>query len=888
MRVRLLVVLLMTAPLAAAPPDPVPRPLTAAEGAAAAALVHYLGGGPDAILNDLATSSPLRALGPEAARAEIEARLGPVSGAKWRLDSVTPSVAEHAAVFSVAFPSGIDDAVRFDMEREGETWRVASIHSSAEPVIRALLLRAAPESAPGNDIPVGLADHRLPLALALPALALAIAGVACSRRWPIAARIILLCAALPVVTATAIAIDPEIFERTKTRATPRAAPGPASVTAATVIRLGSLLPLRKSLAAGDVSALRLEQIPAGPIRDVAELWTAQMLLQQTQIDEAKRILNRFPRPSNAPLAELLRARIAWEQTNEIDAVLAYEHAIDLGSGRDTLWLEAAEALSIVGFEERGERYLRRTAEVGSRAPAVFYGMAELAVMEGDSVRAGRLLQTAWQMRPLERGDLFHMTPLWKVLEQAGVQKMLRLSGAAEPAFASEAAHPMAIPPGAKSSVSGDYLRVAAGGGELDAPGGASIAPSGTIVSDAGTWRREAEQVALADFATLRRDVRSGGALLQPAMRARCLTTAAALAGHNRWADVIALTDPFSPRDERVPLALAILRGEAMSRLGKGEALRQLIADVLHNPALKRKKDPETMVEIGELLAAADEYDAAIQVLQRSRVIDIPGVSQRISQLTLERKLSSGYTAVPTEHFDIRVPPDLPSERSKKIASILEAELHRLRGLWFPREGGKRITVDVLSWRDFTRYTGSEYIAGLYTNKIFLPIANVDTFPPEIVAIMTHELAHALLAEATDNLAPRWFHEALASRVEMNDTSQNAFQFYRDEHFLTVALLDAVADGSPDPDLIYETYQIGETTLRFIEARYGKGAIAKMIAAFRGGADTDEAVRAATGASVADLDRLARVWGASQPPVFVNSIVRYDETPKGQGGKSDRH
>jgi hypothetical protein len=383
---------------------------------------------------------------------------------------------------------------------------------------------------------------------------------------------------------------------------------------------------------------------------------------------------------------------------------------------------------------------------------------------------------------------------------------------------------------------------------------------------------------------LRRDVRSSAALLQPAVRARFSRTIAALAARNRWNDVVALAEPLSAQDERVPLQITILRGDALSRLGRSSDLKQLIADLLRNPALKRKRDPNAMIEIAELLAAVDEYDAAIRLLERARGdLDLPGITQRIEQLTLERQLASAYTTLTTEHFDIRYPRDMPPERGKKIGDILEAELRRLRASWFPPAGHtKRITVDVLSWEDFQNYTGSEYILGLFTNKLFLPIANVEHFIPEVVAIMTHELTHALIAEATNNLAPRWFHEALASRLEMDETSRNAFQIYRDERFLTVSLLDAVAGGSPDPELIVESYQIGETTLRFVEAKYGKAAIARMIAAFRNGATTDEAVRIATNGSVADLDRLARAWGASQPTLFTDAIVRYDDAVQKRG------
>src|SRR5581483_5159089 len=409
-------------------------------------------------------------------------------------------------------------------------------------------------------------------------------------------------------------------------------------------------------------------------------------------------------------------------------------------------------------------------------------------------------------------------------------------------------------------LSGTFLRVRAGGGEIDIPGGAAIAPASSRVVDTVTWRREREQLAVSDFAVLRRDVRSSAVLPQPAIRARVLRCAASRAARNRWSDVSLLTEPLIAGDERVPLELSILRGESFAKLHQLDRLKDLLASLLRNPALKRKKDPNAMVDIAELLVATDDFDSAIKLLERARAdVDLPGISQRIEQLQLERQLATSFTAVHTEHLDIHHPPDMSPERVKKIANILEAEFKRLRSSWFPGAGAKRVTVGILSWQDFQSYVSNEYIAGLYTNKVFLPIANVDEFPPEIVAIMTHELAHALIAESTNNLAPRWFHEALASRVEMNETTRNAFKLYRDENFLTVSLLDAVADGSPDPDLVMESYQIGQTTLRYMEAKYGKASIGRMLAAFRAGATTEAAVRDVTHGSVSELDRDAREW-----------------------------
>src|SRR6185503_2145910 len=111
---------------------------------------------------------------------------------------------------------------------------------------------------------------------------------------------------------------------------------------------------------------------------VASLWKAQADLQQLRVDDVARTLSAFPSPSQTPLAEILRARLAFFQAKEVDAVLAYEHAIDLGPGRDGLWLETASALETLGFDDRAETYLRRLSRMGSRDANVYYSLAMLA------------------------------------------------------------------------------------------------------------------------------------------------------------------------------------------------------------------------------------------------------------------------------------------------------------------------------------------------------------------------------------------------------------------------------------------------------------------------------------------------------------------------------
>ncbi|HSF43779.1 MAG TPA: hypothetical protein VLT87_28560, partial [Thermoanaerobaculia bacterium] len=88
-----------------------PRPLTEAERQAVLLAAQYLDRGPAAWWDHLASGSPLRALGREAALEEIEVRAGDPAGARWELQAADPELSENAAVFTLELPSGVDDTL---------------------------------------------------------------------------------------------------------------------------------------------------------------------------------------------------------------------------------------------------------------------------------------------------------------------------------------------------------------------------------------------------------------------------------------------------------------------------------------------------------------------------------------------------------------------------------------------------------------------------------------------------------------------------------------------------------------------------------------------------------------------------------------------------------
>jgi hypothetical protein len=248
---------------------------------------------------------------------------------------------------------------------------------------------------------------------------------------------------------------------------------------------------------------------------------------------------------------------------------------------------------------------------------------------------------------------------------------------------------------------------------------------------------------------------------------------------------------------------------------------------------------------------------------------------------MNKRLATKYQTYDSGHFQIRYPDDLDQAAATYLGRILESELARMQKKAGLKEF-KPVVVNIVWWHDFRSiYTGSDFILGFYQGKITLPFAGVRRMVPEVVSILSHELFHAILAQATRDQAPHWFQEGMAQRIEMVPYHANAFNMYDDQKLLAVSLLDATLRGSRDPDMITEAYIVSQTVIRFIEAKYGERGLLTMIASFREGGTTEDAIRAMTGRGIGDFDREFRAWGRAEQRVFENGeIIRYDTDDHG--------
>jgi tetratricopeptide (TPR) repeat protein len=658
-----------------------------------------------------------------------------------------------------------------------------------------------------------------------------------------------------------------------------------------VERLGELLETRRAVATGEV---RVTELGASR-HDVAAIWESQAFLQAGRLEEAWAVLERFPLDCDRPMVQLLRARIAAGARQPVVSSRAYERAIRLGPARDALWLESAEWMKAGGLEERAVARLERLPDIGSRDRRVYYALSTLALGKRKTAEAASLMSTAWKLEPIPRAEILASPAVSALLGIDEVAELVSISAPREPKFRVAGETPFAVrfPAESDATVTGSLLVVTIGESELVVPGGSQLAPeTGARLLDA-VEREEMETARrLDDFDAL---VESSPSvtLAQPSLRERFTRTAEALAERGRWNDVERLTNQLLPEDDGVPMDLLLLRGVALFKLGRLDDARRYAGGIAAGRVARLGVGPEGAYQLGELFAALELYDPAIRMLERAdAMMENVSLDDRIRQLSMNRRLAAAYSVHESRNFIFHYPPDVSAAQIKALAGVMEAELTRLRRT-IPAESFRQTTVNVVWWGEFrSTYTFSDHVLGFYDGRITLPLAGVDVHDPDVVAVVTHELAHALIAQATNDRAPAWLHEGLAQRVEMVPRQPSAFGMYTEDRMLPIALIGPVLRHSIDPERLYQAYVTSQTLVRFIESAYGDRAIGDLVRRIRDGGEAEAALRSVTGADEVELEIAFREWGKARTHGFENAVIhRYGEeasrAPRGGSAKWSR-
>jgi len=871
-----------------------PRELSPAERAAVELAVAYLQGGPESWLPRLAKGSPLARLPQPEVLQEIAARVGPADGATWELYTPGPTFDEETAIFGIEYASGLDETVILRLVDEGG-WKIAGLRTSSDPVDAVATTWRSTAPAPAGPPPeaapaaAGLFDPPILLRLGGGLAALLVGLLAAfllarGGKRPLA----MAAGAFGVLAAAGLGSWGYLLLSQPAAPAPAApvaavAPAPPPAAEGGFLRLGSLAPLRAALAAGTDPA-EIERLMGAPVndpalQDVRDLWKAQSLFSQANLAAVETLLERFPKPAKHPLVDLLRARLSFQRLQLEGTGQAYDLAIGNGLDHDGIRLESVYAQALTDDTGGAEVAVTLMVEMGSRLPQAWYSAAEIAATQDRMDEAERLLLSAWQAEPAPRADLFGNPILAFLVARPTLFPLFQLGLPDEPkvAPAGVARTPVVLPEGVQAATCGQSLRLSVGTAELLVPGGALLAPAEAVLEGADAWNRHSEDKAMAALPALTASAAAGEALAPRRLRL-AEEAAGALAGQNRWPELLALTESVTKAVEKAPSGLVRLRAHALRQVGRLDEARDLLMRLAGTDIATRRPAPGTLFELAELFAASGEYDTAIKLSQKAdNQLPVQRGERRRRQLDLDKRLAASYASYRSPHFDVRYPAATGETYARGVSLVLEEERRRL-AKWIPSPGSKLVEVHLFPVQEFFSTFGGENVVGLYDGKVRVPFADLQSLHPELVQILSHELAHALIAGQTRDQAPHWFQEGLAEHIEMGTGRVNPLpDLAKTNRALSFPTLEPILSGFAEPQLVDLGYSEAAWTLQFIESRWGVKAIHAMLNAYAAGKTTDQALLAATRLTPADFDRALWKWGTTEAPQARNvDVRRYDQ------------
>lgn len=832
-----------------------PRPISAAERAALELAADFAARGPEAIWERLDPAAPLATLGHDAALREISARLGTRSNVTWTLQTPVRSFGDRGALFHLEFPSGAEDLVRLEFATPGGG-RLRHLWTLVD----------RPEISPA-DPPEGLASTA--------------GGVARARRsagpFGMAPGLAFACLAGFLLLAAGRWRRPTVRVATMAllAACSPGAPAPRSAAPPPFApRLGELAGLRLAFtaghetASGDPAGARPEApVPAAGAEDpaaerVAELWRAESALTGRDLRRAEELLGPVRPEADPPLASLLRARLAGAHFRP-SALTEFAELERSGFASDQGALERVVLATVL--EDDPLDTAAAALASGSRLAELWYLAAAEAVAAEQGELAEARMRTAWSLRPLPRDEVFAQPGLAALAARPSLFPLFELGSPAEPVVSPAGPRrELDLPAGATGTLCGRHYSIRIGDFGLEIPGGGELAPAATPVRDAATFRAQAERRALATLAAL-----PAAAVSASPARIRLAEDAArALAREGRWPELLAITGGDRAAEAQgATEMLARYRALALRQLGRdAEATAELVG--LARAALAgRRPFPGALYDLAELLAADGRYDTAIRLVEKADAqLARPFGEARIRQLELSRELESDLGEYRSTHFTVHFPAGSGERYGRQIATVLEEERQRLMQ-WIPPAEGQRVIVELLPLESFlSAYAGEVPVIGLYDGRIRMPLADIRSLAPEWIAIVSHELTHALLTRATRGRAPHWLQEGLAQYAEMGSLHVNPMpELEASGRTLSFPALEPILRGFSEPQLVELAYSEAAWVVGYIESRGGAAAVRRLVGAFAGGASTERATAAIFGQDLPTFDRAFRDWAARRAP-----------------------
>ena len=181
---------------------------------------------------------------------------------------------------------------------------------------------------------------------------------------------------------------------------------------------------------------------------------------------------------------------------------------------------------------------------------------------------------------------------------------------------------------------------------------------------------------------------------------------------------------------------------------------------------------EALTLLGQV--AYERGDSALAIRSIEKASDLHPRDGQLKELLgrwrRESSVHSSYLEKPAEHFQILYEGGAQQSIGDRVARVLETEYWRI-GKALNSYPSEPLSVILYTNREFHDITRSpSWATGNYDGRIRIAVGGALPSSRELDRIVTHELAHAIVATIAPRRVPAWLNEGLAVYFEGSDRS----------------------------------------------------------------------------------------------------------------------
>ena len=272
--------------------------------------------------------------------------------------------------------------------------------------------------------------------------------------------------------------------------------------------------------------------------------------------------------------------------------------------------------------------------------------------------------------------------------------------------------------------------------------------------------------------------------------------------------------------------------------------------------------PEIYGVLGEIYYSLNRLDEA--VLAWSEFVRFGGQDpvqlRRLLRARDELALTRGQRTFAADHFSIFADPDVPDAMVRLASEDLEAAYLRESVFFGIHLPGPQIVVLYAGRSYFSLLSVPDWVSGVFDGKIRVCVEPRDGAERALSAVLTHELAHALIRQGSRDRAPGWLHEGLSQWWEGRRLPRSEIKSVLGKKApASLEALEATFRQKLDRTAARASYAGALSVVEYLMAIRGEGVVACVLSSLGGGTSFAEALHEETGLSPAELYRQWRNW-----------------------------